>query len=69
MRLDGDVRAAYALRDDDGELEQRRIEYDVKRGAAEGRRWVAGPFGPLAAQREFAGWGQSLVCSPFPDGW
>jgi predicted phosphodiesterase len=50
MPLDGDVRAAYALRGDDGEFELRRVEYDVVR-AAQGWETVAGPFGPLAAQR------------------
>ena len=50
MPLDGDVRAAYALRDDDGEFEFRRVEYDVERAA---RAWenTGGPFGELAAQR------------------
>ena len=33
MPLDGDVRAAYALRHDDGEFEFRRVEYDVERAA------------------------------------
>jgi diadenosine tetraphosphatase ApaH/serine/threonine PP2A family protein phosphatase len=33
MPLDGDVRAAYALRRDDGEFEFRRVEYDVERAA------------------------------------
>jgi diadenosine tetraphosphatase ApaH/serine/threonine PP2A family protein phosphatase len=50
MPLDGDVRAAYALRDDDGEFEFRRVEYDVERAA---RAWekTGGPFGELAARR------------------
>src|SRR6266576_5275656 len=33
MPLDGDVRAAYALRGDDGQFEFRRVEYDVERAA------------------------------------
>ena len=33
MPLDGDVRAAYALRHDDGEFEFRRVDYDVERAA------------------------------------
>lgn len=50
MPLDGDVRAAYALRSEAGEFDLRRVEYDVERSA---QAWetVAGPFGPLAAQR------------------
>jgi predicted phosphodiesterase len=50
MPLDGDVRAAYALRGDDGEFEFRRVEYDVERAA---KAWekTGGPFGELAAQR------------------
>jgi diadenosine tetraphosphatase ApaH/serine/threonine PP2A family protein phosphatase len=32
--LDGDRRAAYAVIGDDGELELRRVEYDVERAAA-----------------------------------
>lgn len=49
MPLDGDARAAYALRDGDGEFEFRRVEYDIERAA---RAWenTAG-FGPVAAQR------------------
>src|SRR5438876_5566272 len=34
MPLDGDTRAAYALRHDDGEFEFRRVEYDVEAAAA-----------------------------------
>jgi diadenosine tetraphosphatase ApaH/serine/threonine PP2A family protein phosphatase len=50
MPLDGDPRAAYALRHDDGEFEFRRVEYDVERVA---QAWEAygGSFGGLAAQR------------------
>jgi predicted phosphodiesterase len=50
MPLDGDVRAAYALRSDSGEFEFRRVEYDVER-AAQGWEKVGGPFGSMAAQR------------------
>lgn len=50
MPLDGDVRAAYALRSDHGEFEFRRVEYDVER-AAQGWERVGGTFGKLAAQR------------------
>jgi diadenosine tetraphosphatase ApaH/serine/threonine PP2A family protein phosphatase len=50
MPLDGDVRAAYALRRDDGEFEFRRVEYDVER-AALGWERVGGDFGKLVAQR------------------
>ena len=50
MPLDGDARAAYALRDDGGEFEFRRVEYDVERVA---RAWekVGGDFSKFAAQR------------------
>jgi predicted phosphodiesterase len=50
MPLDGDVRAAYALRRDDGEFEFRRVEYDIEPVA---RAWekVGGTFGAFAAQR------------------
>jgi predicted phosphodiesterase len=50
MPLDGDVRAAYALRRDDGEFEFRRVEYDVER-VAEAWEQVGGTFGIFAAQR------------------
>ncbi len=50
MPLDGDVRAAYALRDDDGEFEFRRVEYDIERAA---QAWdkMPGSFGSFAGQR------------------
>lgn len=48
MPLDGDVRAAYALQD--GELELRRVEYDVER-AAQAWEKIGGTFGGLVAQR------------------
>jgi diadenosine tetraphosphatase ApaH/serine/threonine PP2A family protein phosphatase len=49
MPLDGDVRAAYALRRDEGAFEFRRVEYDVERAA---KAWepMAG-WGPMVAQR------------------
>ena len=49
MPLDGDARAAYALRHDDGEFEFRRVAYDTERAA---QAWEQLPaWGPLAAQR------------------
>jgi predicted phosphodiesterase len=49
MPLDGDTRAAYALRRDDGEFEFRRAEYDVERAA---RAWEKMPgWGAQVAQR------------------
>jgi predicted phosphodiesterase len=50
MPLDGDVRAAYALRSDDGEFAFRRVEYDVERAAQAWER-VGGTFGDFAATR------------------
>ena len=50
MPLDGDVRAAYALRGDDGEFAFRRVEYDVERAAQAWER-VGSDFGAFAAQR------------------
>jgi predicted phosphodiesterase len=50
MPLDGDVRAAYALRLDDGELEFRRVEYDVERVAQAWER-LGGQFAAFAAVR------------------
>jgi putative phosphoesterase len=50
MPLDGDVRAAWAVRLDDGAFEFRRTEYDVARAVA-GWRSLAGPFAELAAGR------------------
>jgi predicted phosphodiesterase len=50
MPLDGDRRAAWAVRTDDGEFVFRRTEYDVKRAVA-GYREMAGSFGELAARR------------------
>jgi predicted phosphodiesterase len=50
MPLDGDRRAAWAVRTDDGEFEFRRSEYDVERAAA-GYRSMGGEFGEFAARR------------------
>jgi diadenosine tetraphosphatase ApaH/serine/threonine PP2A family protein phosphatase len=50
MPLDGDVRAAYALRRDDGELELRRVEYDVER-AAQAYEALGSEFGTFGAAR------------------
>jgi diadenosine tetraphosphatase ApaH/serine/threonine PP2A family protein phosphatase len=50
MPLDGDPRAAYALRNENREFEFHRVEYDVERAA---RAWegVGGEFGTFAAKR------------------
>jgi predicted phosphodiesterase len=50
MPLDGDVRAAYALRRDDGQFEFRRVEYDVER-AASAYEALGDSFGAMAAGR------------------
>jgi predicted phosphodiesterase len=50
MPLDGDVRAAWAVRDDDGEFGFRRTEYDVQR-AADAYREMGGPFGEMTSRR------------------
>jgi putative phosphoesterase len=50
MPLDGDVRAAYALRRDDGEFEFRRVDYDVER-VAQAWESLGGEFATFAAQR------------------
>jgi diadenosine tetraphosphatase ApaH/serine/threonine PP2A family protein phosphatase len=50
MPLDGDVRAAWAIRDDAGELRFRRTEYDVQR-AADAYRDMGGPFGEMVSRR------------------
>ena len=50
MPLDGDVRAAYALRGDDGEFVFRRVEYDIERVAQAWER-VGSDFCIFAAQR------------------
>jgi putative phosphoesterase len=50
MPLDGDRRAAWAVRTDEGEFQFRRTEYDVER-AAEAYRRMGGPFGEMAAGR------------------
>jgi predicted phosphodiesterase len=49
MPLDGDPRAAYALRRGGGEFEFRRVEYDVERAA---QAWERQPgWGKMAAER------------------
>jgi predicted phosphodiesterase len=50
MPLDGDVRAAWAVRGEDGEFAFRRTEYDVERVAAAWRS-LSGSFAEFAAQR------------------
>lgn len=50
MPLDGDVRAAYAIRDADGEFEFRRVAYDVERAAA-AYEALGDQFGMFAARR------------------
>jgi diadenosine tetraphosphatase ApaH/serine/threonine PP2A family protein phosphatase len=50
MPLDGDVRAAYALRHDDGRFEFRRVDYDYER-AAQAWEKMPGTFGPFVGQR------------------
>jgi predicted phosphodiesterase len=50
MPLDGDRRAAWAVRTDAGEFEFRRTEYDVER-AVHGWRSLGGEFGEFAAAR------------------
>jgi diadenosine tetraphosphatase ApaH/serine/threonine PP2A family protein phosphatase len=50
MPLDGDVRAAYALRHDDGEFEFRRVEYDIERAASAWDK-MPGSFGQFAGRR------------------
>jgi diadenosine tetraphosphatase ApaH/serine/threonine PP2A family protein phosphatase len=50
MPLDGDVRAAYALRRDDGDFELRRVDYDVER-AARAYEAMQGGFGDIGAKR------------------
>ena len=68
MPLDGDVRAAWAVRLDDRSFEFRRTEYDVERAVA-GWRSLPGPFAELAAARVERGTRLSTpVSSPFPDG-
>ncbi len=49
MPLDGDVRAAWATRDDDFEF--RRVEYDVERAAAGYRSLGGGEFAEIMARR------------------
>jgi putative phosphoesterase len=50
MPLDGDTRAAWAVRTDDGEFTLRRTEYDVAR-AAEAYGRLGGDFGEFMSRR------------------
>jgi diadenosine tetraphosphatase ApaH/serine/threonine PP2A family protein phosphatase len=50
MPLDGDRRAAWAVRGEDGEFTFRRTEYDVEAAVAAYRR-MGGGFGEMAARR------------------
>jgi predicted phosphodiesterase len=50
MPLDGDRRAAWAVRTADGEFQFRRTEYDAEK-AAQAYRRMGGPFGEMAAGR------------------
>jgi predicted phosphodiesterase len=50
MPLDGDVEAAWAVRDEDGEFHFRRTAYDSER-AADAYRRMGGGFGEMAANR------------------
>ena len=50
MPLDGDVRAAYALRLDDREFEFRRVAFDVER-VAHAWEQLGGTFGEMVAER------------------
>ena len=54
LPFDGDVRAAYALVADDGELELRRVEYDHERTAAAIRERMPGFGEDLAARIDTA---------------
>lgn len=54
MPLDGDVRAAWAVRPDGGEIEFRRTEYDVERAVAAWRA-LPGTFAEFAAERVVRG--------------
>jgi predicted phosphodiesterase len=50
MPLDGDRRAAWAVRTDDGSIEFRRTEYDIERALA-GWKKLGGDFGEIVAAR------------------
>jgi diadenosine tetraphosphatase ApaH/serine/threonine PP2A family protein phosphatase len=51
MTFDGDPRAAYALVGDDGEVEHRRVDYDVTEAVAALRERFSGAFVETVAQR------------------
>jgi predicted phosphodiesterase len=50
MPLDGDTRAGWAVRPDEGDFELRRTEFDLERVAAAWRA-LGGTFGEMAARR------------------
>lgn len=54
MPLDGDVRAAWAVRPDGGDFEFRRTPFDIERVAAAWRK-LGGAFGEMAAERTLRG--------------
>jgi predicted phosphodiesterase len=54
MPLDGDTRAAWAVRPEGGDFEFRRTEFDVERVAAAWRA-LGGRFGEMAANRTLRG--------------
>lgn len=54
MPLDGDSRAAYALRPGGGDFELRRVGYDTEQAAA-AYRALGGVFGPMAEGRILRG--------------
>jgi predicted phosphodiesterase len=49
--LDGDTRAAYALMNEDGAIEHRRVDYDAAASAAALRERFDGPFAEVIARR------------------
>jgi diadenosine tetraphosphatase ApaH/serine/threonine PP2A family protein phosphatase len=51
MPFDGDHRAAYALLDDGGAIDHRRVDYDHERSAAAVRERFSGPFAEKVAER------------------
>jgi predicted phosphodiesterase len=51
MPFDGDHRAAYALLGDDGEIEQRRVDYDWELTTAALRERFDGPFAAKVEER------------------
>jgi putative phosphoesterase len=51
MPLDGDTRAAWAIRTDDGKFEFHRTEYNWQQSAAMWRQHSPGPMGEFCAKR------------------